>query len=93
MRRTQVAVNIKYMKNVFNVNGQKVKRMVNGSGYSKEQVVASVQDKGFRFSLSGLDKIYQNIFPVNDTEEILAAIAEKCGCSISDFGESEIKTA
>lgn len=81
------------MKNTINVSGQKIRRAVIGSGYSKEQVVASVQDKKLRFSLAGLDKIYRNEFPVNDTEEILAAIAEKCGCSISDFGESEMKTA
>jgi hypothetical protein len=75
------------------VSGQKVRRAVIRSGYSKEQVVASVQDKGFKFSLTGLDKIYRNEFPVHFTDEILAAIAEKCGCSVSDFGESEMKTA
>lgn len=63
------------------------------SGFTKEQVVASVQDAGFRFSLTGLDKIYRNEFPVKDTEEIVEVIALKCGCLSSDFTESEVKTA
>lgn len=81
------------MKNEINVCGQKVRRAVIKSGYSKEQVVASVQDKGFKFSLTGLDKIYRNELPVNFTMEILIAIAEKCGCQVSDFAESEAMTA
>jgi hypothetical protein len=83
------------MKNIFTVtNGQRVKRAVVASGYTKEQVVASVQDKGFRFSLAGLDKIYRGELPVNDADEILGAIALKCGCLISDFAEfEEIKSA
>jgi hypothetical protein len=81
------------MKHMINVSGQKVRRAVMASAYSKEQVVAHVQDKGLKFSLTGLDKIYRNELPVHFTGEILAAIAEKCGVSVSDFGESEAMTA
>lgn len=64
------------------------------SGFTKEQVVASVQDKGLKFSLAGLDKIYRDELPVKDTEAILTAIAEKCCVDTSDFAEPEnIKTA
>lgn len=81
------------MKTLIDMSGQKIKRAVVASGFTKEQVVASVQDKGFRFSLAGLDKIYRNEFPVNDTEEIIQAIALKCGCLVSDFAEDEAQTA
>lgn len=82
------------MKNTINVNGQRVRKAVMASGFTKEQVVASVQDNGLRFSLAGLDKIYRNELPVKDANDILGAIALKCGCLISDFGESdEMKTA
>lgn len=81
------------MNNVFNINGQKIKKAIRVSGFTKEQVVASVQDKGLRFSLAGLDKIYRNEFPLNDTLEILEAIAFKCGCPVSDFEDDEIRTA
>jgi hypothetical protein len=81
------------MKNRLNVNGQKVRRAVMASGFTKEQVVASVQDAGFRFSLAGLDKIYRGELPVRDAEDILGAIALKCGCQTSDFAESEARTA
>jgi hypothetical protein len=82
-----------YMKTTIKVSGQKIRRAVIASGFTKEQVVASVQDKGFRFSLAGLDKIYRNEFPVNDTEDIIGAIALKCGCLVSSFAEDEAKTA
>jgi hypothetical protein len=81
------------MKTLTDMSGQKIKRAVVASGFTKEQVVASVQDKGLRFSLAGLDKIYRNEFPVNDTEDIIGAIALKCGCLVSDFAEDEVKTA
>lgn len=82
------------MKNILNVNGQRIRKAVMASGFTKEQVVASVQDSGLRFSLAGLDKIYRNELPVKDAYDILGAIALKCGCLISDFGESnEMKTA
>jgi len=82
------------MKTTQDINGQKIKRAVRASGFTKEQVVASVQDCGLRFSLAGLDKMYRDEFPLNDTFEILGAIALKCGCLVSDFGESlETKTA
>lgn len=81
------------MKTMFNINGQKVRRAVIASGFTKEQVVASVQDAGFKFSLAGLDKIYRNELPVKDTQEIVAAIALKCGCLTSNFAEDEAKTA
>jgi hypothetical protein len=84
---------MQYMKTSYAVSGQKIKRAVVKSGWTKEQVVASVQDKGFRFSLTGLDKMFRNEFPVNDTEEILEAIALKCGCLISTFTEDEAQTA
>lgn len=76
-----------------NINGQKIRKAVMASGFTKEQVVASVQDTGLRFSLAGLDKIYRNEFPVRDSEEIIAAIALKCGCLTSSFAEDEAKTA
>lgn len=88
-----MAVNINYMKNTINVSGQRIRRAVMASGYSKEQVVAHVQDKGLKFSLTGLDKMYRNELPVKDLEEILIAIAEKCSCHVSDFAESEAMTA
>lgn len=81
------------MKTMISVSGQKIKRAVVASGWTKEQVVASVQDKGFRFSLAGLDKIYRGELPVNDTEDIIGAIALKCGCLVSDFAEDEARTA
>lgn len=81
------------MKKLNDVSGQKIKRAVVASGFTKEQVVASVQDKGLRFSLAGLDKTFRNEFPVNDTEDIIAAIALKCGCLVSDFTEDEAQTA
>lgn len=81
------------MTNSKEISGRIVKKAVHRSGYTREQVVASVQDKGLRFSLAGLDKIYRNELPVKDREEILAAIAEKCGCSVSEFADSEAKTA
>jgi hypothetical protein len=85
---------MKDIKELNNVNGRRIRKAVIASGFTKEQVVASVQDKGLRFSLAGLDKIYRNELPVNDTSDILGAIALKCGCLISDFTESnEIKTA
>lgn len=81
------------MKTITDVSGQKIKRAVVASRFTKEQVVASVQDRGLRFSLAGLDKIYRNEFPVNDTEDIIEAIAFKCGCLVSDFAEDEAQTA
>lgn len=81
------------MKNITNVSGHKIRKAVMASGYTKEQVVASVQDKGFRFSLAGLDKIYRDELPVRDTLEIIEAIALKCGCLTSSFAEDEVKTA
>lgn len=82
------------MKNISNVSGQKIRKAVMASGFTKEQVVASVQDSGLRFSLAGLDKIYRNELPVNDTSDIIGAIALKCGCLVSDFCESiDTKTA
>ena len=81
------------MKNIFNINGLQVRKAVLQSGFTKEQVVASVQDEGLKFSLTGLDKIYRNELPVKDTEAILIAIAKKCCVEISFFAESEAKTA
>ena len=71
------------------VAGKNVRAAVNRSGFTKEQVVASVQDKGFRFSLAGLDRIYRNELPTFDRKEILEALAEKCRCTVLDFVESE----
>lgn len=81
------------MKTSFNIDGQKIRRAVVASRFSKEQVVAAVQDAGYKFSLAGLDKVYRNEFPVKNTEEIVAAIAFKCGRLVSDFAEDEAKTA
>jgi hypothetical protein len=75
------------MKNTRTI-GQKIRRTIIASHFTKEQVVASVQDKGLRFSLPGLDKMFRGQFPVNDTNEILEAIALKCGCSSSEFIKS-----
>lgn len=75
------------------ISGKLVKKAVQKSSFTREQVVASVQDKGLRFSLAGLDKIYRNELPAKDTSEILEAIAQKCGCLVSDFAESEAQTA
>jgi hypothetical protein len=81
------------MKKIINVNGQRVRRAVLASGYTKEQVVAHVQDAGLKFSLAGLDKIYRGELPVKDSDAILEAIAFKCRCLASDFAESEAQTA
>lgn len=80
------------MQNV-QINGKKIKSAVIRSGFTKEQVVASVQDRGIRFSLAGLDRIYRNEFPVMSKTEILEAVADKCRCKLSDFAESEKKSA
>lgn len=71
------------------INVTNLKIAINRSGFTKEQVVASVQDKGWRFSLTGLDRIYRNDLPKNNSEEIIKAIAEKIRCNISDFTESK----
>lgn len=84
---------LNYMRNISNVMGQKIRKAVMASGFTKEQVVASVQDRGLSFSLAGLDKMYRGEFPVRDTEEILFAISIKCKCQVSDFAEPETKTA
>jgi hypothetical protein len=82
------------MRNITNVCGQKIRKAVMRSGFTKEQVVASVQDAGYRFSLAGLDKMYRDEFPVRDVEEIINVIAFKCGCLASDLaGSNEVKTA
>lgn len=77
----------------FGIDGNEIRKAVKRSGFSKEQVVASVQDLGFRFSLAGLDRIYRGEFPSKDCKEILEAIAFKCKCQVSDFAEPETKTA
>lgn len=69
-------------------DGRKVKIAVVASGFTKEKVVTFVQDKGFRFSLAGLDKIFRNEFPKKDTETILGIIAENCRCDLIDLAES-----
>jgi hypothetical protein len=81
------------MKKIINVNGQKVRRAVLASGFSKEQVVASVQDAGLKFSLAGLDKIYRGELPVKDSDAILEAIAFKCHCQATEFADPEAQTA
>lgn len=80
------------MQNV-QINGKKIKSAVIRSRFTKEQVVASVQDRGIRFSLAGLDRIYRNELPVFSQKEILEAIAEKCRCKLSDFAELESLSA
>lgn len=77
----------------FNVDGKNVRSAVIRSGFTKEQVVVAVQEKGYRFSLAGLDRIYKNMFPTFNKVEILETIAEKCRCKLSDFAESKEKSA
>lgn len=79
------------MRNIDSIDGMKIKRAILASGFTKEQVVASVQESGIRFSLAGLDKMFVNTFPVKHLEEILEQIALKCGCLASDFGESKVR--
>lgn len=74
-------------KALNNFSGQKLKKMIVRSGYTKEQVVAHVQDKGLRFSLAGLDRILRNELPKKEPHEILAGISEKLKCSAEDFTE------
>lgn len=69
-----------------------MKKSVIASRWTKEQVVAHVQYKGISFSLAGLDRMYRGEL-VKDSDEILEAIAEKCGCSVDDFTESEAKAS
>ncbi len=73
------------MKDYQNINGDLIRRRVIASKFSKEDVVVHVQKKGFSFSYPGLDKMYRSELPQRHRDEILEAIAEKCGCSISDF--------
>jgi hypothetical protein len=68
-------------------SGQQLKKMVIKSGTTKEQVVAHVQDKGHRFSITGLDRMYRGELPKTEPTEILAGIAEKLKCDPSDFME------
>jgi len=86
---------IQYMTTTHDikVSGNNIRRKVTASGFTKEQVVAHVQYKGFRFSLAGLDRIYRGELPMTDTNEILEAIAEKCSCSTADFAESELEAS
>lgn len=74
-------------------NGKSIRSAVIRSGFTKEQVVVAVQEKGFRFSLAGLDRIYRNEFPTFDKKEILEIVAKKCRCKLSDFAESESVSA
>lgn len=75
------------------VSGKSIRSAVLRSAYTKEQVVASVQDKGLSFSLAGLDKVYRGELPKKDTSEILKAIADKLGCTTQDFAQSKSKSA
>lgn len=74
-------------KALSNFSGHKLKRAVVRSRFAKEQVVAHIQDKGIKFSLTGLDRIYRNELPRKETQEILAGIAEKLCCNLDDFTE------
>ena len=85
--------NIQTFKSVTSVDGNEVRKAIKKSGFTKEQVVASVQDLGFRFSLAGLDRIYRGELPIYNAMEILEAIALKCRCQVSDFAEPETKSA
>lgn len=92
MIRVQDLCNISDMKEI-SIDGKHVRMAVIRSGFTKEQVVVAVQEKGFRFSLAGLDRVYKNIFPTFDKVEILKIIAKKCRCKLSDFSESESESA
>lgn len=81
------------MKKMLNIDGKRVKALVNASELTREKFVVLVQDKGFQFSTSGLDKIFRNELPRKDTEEILGIIASACRCNISDFAELETRSA
>lgn len=75
------------------IDGKRVKTFVNASEITREKFVVLVQDSGFQFSTSGLDKIFRNELPRKDTEEILGIIATACRCKLSDFAESASKSA
>jgi hypothetical protein len=68
-------------------SGPKFKKMVIKSGSTKEQVVAHVQDKGLRFSMAGLDRMFRGELPKNEPSEVLAGIAERLNCNPADFTE------
>lgn len=80
-----------------------VKRAVNGSDLTKEQIVAAVQvaikdkrdvyGKEITFSLAGLDRIFRGTLPTNGWEIILAELAKVLNCHVSSFAEPETKTA
>jgi hypothetical protein len=71
--------------NAMRIDHEKLKRAVRASAFSKEQIVAAVQDEGYRFSLAGLDRMYKGEMPKNDLPEILQALALKLRCNVSDF--------
>lgn len=71
------------------INVEEMKRLMRQSGLKKEQVIAAVQDKGYRFSLASLDRIYRGELPKNDLPEILEVIASKIECKVSDFYSEE----
>jgi hypothetical protein len=85
------------MTNITNISGLKVKVLVQKSGKTREKVVALVQDilieDACTFSLAGLDKLTKGELPKTNPEKILEALAMVLCCQVSDFTESEAKTA
>ena len=93
--------NIPYMKNTLNVSGSKIKLAVSRTcaiqGITREEFVVFVQkllrDEYISFSLAGLDKLFTGHLPKKNSMRVLEAVSHVCGCSASDFAESEAKTA
>lgn len=75
-----------------NFSGRKIKKKVMSSEFTKEQVVAYVQDTpdhdiSYSFSLAGLDRLYRGELPKRNAGLIVTRIAEKLGCKVDEFLE------
>jgi hypothetical protein len=84
------------MRDITNIDGQKIRVAVLKTGLTREKVVVLVQEDleiGVTFSLAGLDKMIRGELPKRDAEKVLVSLAKICGCLISDFAESKVKTA
>lgn len=74
-------------------NGQELKKQFMKSGKTREKLVSLVQDDGYSFSTSGLDRMFKGELPVKDVENLLLSLAKHLGCPLTSFTEAERKTA
>jgi hypothetical protein len=75
------------------LKGGDLKKEVTRSPLTREKLVSLIQDEGFSFSITGLDRMFRGELPAKDTEHILLSLAKHLGCPISNFVDWERKTA